>query len=170
MGNLAKREVSVNRNLLTHLQATTFTCEDGHVADFDMRDLFREFILEVMDTSGVRQAEFGRRSGIIQSNLSAMGKGKRSGTWKQIEAMIHNKVVTPLELFERLFELASHHEHPSMKLPAPKLEREKLRERLLSGEIVSRAAVNVPKPQTGAQPLRPKLTERLQHRKTGGRG
>lgn len=173
MRNLAKRERCVNRILLPHLPAGAADGEDARVADFDLRDLFKQYILELYKMSEMSQADFARSAGIPAPNLSSMmpdAKKKRTGSWKQIEKMINKGVVTPLEVFERLFQLASHRQHPSMPLPVPRLQREKLRERLVSGEIHGRAAANVQAPPTGGQPLHPKLTERLQHRKTGGKG
>jgi transcriptional regulator with XRE-family HTH domain len=171
MQGLAKREVSVNRILLSDLIRRRFRRQHGDMGGVDLRELFGAYIAELLKTSELRPAEFARRTGIVSSTLSSMKHGKRAGSWKHLEGLMARGIVTPAEVFSRLYDLAEHREHPGVKkLDSPRLGREQLRQRLASGEIHARAAVAAQAPPTGAPPLRPRLTERLRSRKTGAKG
>jgi DNA-binding transcriptional regulator YdaS (Cro superfamily) len=173
MSDLTKREGKVNRKTLSRLQVIEFRVHDVPVPAFDMRELFGQFIRELVDTSGETDAAFARATGIKAPLLSQMkpgARGRRGGTWKQIEQLVTSGVVTPSEVFSRLFDLAHVREHPNVaKLSEPKLGRDKLRQRLASAEIHERASSKAREPQKDGPPSRPGLSGRLQDRKTGAR-
>lgn len=170
---LAKGESAVNNILRTDLRVLEFPAQHQGVPEFDMRDLFGRFVLELVQTSGMSAKKFGERVGIAAPTFTTMkpgAEGYRGGSWTHIEKIVAAGVATPPEVFERLFALAQAQAHPSMQIPEPRLTREKLRARLLSGEIHQRAASAVPEPPTTERPLPPKPSGRLQDRKTGGKG
>lgn len=177
MEKLTKREGVVNYKLLSRLRGPPIPAHDGAVAAFDMRELFRQFIRELVDTAGHGDASFARASGIKASLLSAMNPGKgrltkmRGGTWKQIQMLVDRGIVTPAEIFSRLYELAQANEHPNVaKVRELKLQREVLRQRLASAELHERAAADARARQKDGPPSRPGLTGRLQDRRTGAKG
>lgn len=163
--------MTVNSILLSDLHANVFRGQRVDVPAIDLPEIFRELVLQLLETSGYTAAEFARRTGLSSVNLSNMKKKRRKGTWQQLERLVNSGAITPTELFGSLFDIAERHEHPRVTQPrAPRLARDLLRQRLASGEIHARASEAARERQTTEPPLRPKLTERLQSRKTGAKG
>lgn len=147
--------------------------QHGYVIDFDMRELFRIFVRELVDTSGESAAVFGKKSKIspvLLSYMKADSKTPRKGTWKQIELLVSQGIVTPSEVFERLHDLAQMKEGKLARATPPRLERETLRARLASAEISERGASAAREPQKAARPSPQGLSGRLQDRRTGEKG
>lgn len=133
-------------------------CRVGGVEEDQIVKILRDWLSEMVDEySDGNHTRFGKLTGIKQSDVSNVlgGKKGRTLTWLMISRISETKgMPSAQEIFATIAKRIAEAEVDRIT-GAPQLQRDRLKQRLASGEIRERTARATEAARPGARPARP---------------